>query len=322
MIENIEQLLTIANSIPGEYDRIRYVLNYFLETVEYDYAYMLGAGTMRGSISGIAKSNSLTKNPFSVGKRKLLCNGENRYFNDEYCMERKVLAGESELFNKIVAEKNNCFGNFELFLSRVKEILFEKLKKSLKNEVLIEKEVNILVEKIKKNMLNEFQLRKTSRGEEFIIYNDISYVLINYMIDSGFNSGMKYFPPVIENGILKRGVCEHYSKYLLDLFSKLGIEAHLVNGTSVLDHAWIIVKLEDEYKSIDLTRAIMIRDGNIGIPDDQKSEDWLISDISSIFEMQPTRTITKIDGKELSYVINRENFNYEDFKLMIKEGIK
>ena len=68
----------------------------------------------------------------------------------------------------------------------------------------------------------------------------------------------------------------------------------------------------------DLTRAVFIRDGFLGIPSEQKCEDWLYSDLKDIFEMQKTRSITKIDGKELPHVINGQNYDEVSFKRMME----
>ena len=120
-------------------------------------------------------------------------------------------------------------------------------------------------------------------------------------------------PVSISSIATRQGISERYLEQLMTLLKKAGIEAHGVEGTSELGHAWVIVNSEDGYKSIDLTRAVFIRDGFLGIPEEQTSQDWLYTDMRRMFEMQGARTITKIDNIALPSSITSDNFNEQDF---------
>ena len=166
------------------------------------------------------------------------------------------------------------------------------------------------------------QIENGLRSTKMIKYNgmdlecnyDISKVLIDFILKPG-----EYFPPEYNNGLITNGVCDDYTKYLVTLFNELGIEAHDIGGTSELGHAWVVVKVGNELKSIDLTRAVFIRDGFKGIPENQTSKDWLYTDLDKMFAMQKTRSINEIDGRELANAISCQNYDERVF-LELLEG--
>ena len=52
-IQNIDQLIDMAMKISSKDKRIQFVMNYFLNTVNYDYAYLFAAGYAQGTISQV-----------------------------------------------------------------------------------------------------------------------------------------------------------------------------------------------------------------------------------------------------------------------------
>lgn len=90
---------------------------------------------------------------------------------------------------------------------------------------------------------------------------------------------------------------------------------------------WIAAIIDDELKSIDLTRAIFIRDGLRGIPSEQKSSDWLIANFEDTFKMQKTRTITSVGVDEngpilLPEIINISNYDEDYLKRIVLNQCK
>lgn len=318
MIENVEQLIEQANLIEYEEERVKFLINYFYKTVEYDYAYLLASGYMKGTISAL-EPRKLRLNPFSVGKITLPINGELKEFDDSYVIERKAAIGESPLFDKIVKLQEDNKGNKESFYIGLQELLEQELSLHINNDDIVKKEVASLIIKVKKIMASG-QI-KNSNGKDFFISNDISEALSQFIADS---QGKRFFPSVIENGLLRRGVCEHYADYLVWILSKAGIEAHRIDGTSELAHAWVAVNIDGVYKSVDLTRAIFIRDGFKGIPREQTADMWLLCNFEDVFAMQSTRTIKGHDlqdngsGKLVSIpfetIMDGGNFSQEELQ--------
>lgn len=312
MIENVEQLIEQANLIDSESERLQFVLDYFFNTVSYDYAYLMAKGYIQGNIASVETEQDdrpiIVVNPFKKGKITIPINGISEEFDDSYCVSYNVLEGKSELFDKIVNLYLNSGDNKANFMISLYNLLLEELEKHLGNTELASSNISRLIMKINKDTLIG-KINRTSDGQ-FFISSDIKRILLSYMLEPD-----KHFSSIIENGLLKRGVCQHYADYFADLLPRIGIDAIRVDGTSEMGHAWNAAIIDGELKSIDLTRAIFIRDGFKGIPADQKSSDWLIANFEDTFDMQKTRTITGVGVDEngnsisLPFVMNKENFD-------------
>lgn len=143
---------------------------------------------------------------------------------------------------------------------------------------------------------------------------DISKVITDF-----FLYPKKFFPPTFNHGIITSGVCADFSTYLVPILQKIGIEAHRADGESEFLHSWIIAKIGDKLKSIDLTRAIAAKDRIKGIPSDQTSQDWLYCSMEKMFAMQENRTITSIDGITLPRPITSKNYDEQQFINLIAQ---
>ena len=326
MFNNVDELIEKANLIDNDEERLRYVLNYFLETVQYDYAYLLIGGFLHDEIEVIQTGEGernvpiVVPNIFKKGKVTLTRNGEKIDFDDSYCTTWKIAKGKSKLLEKIVDKAQQCSGDQEKFLICLSKIFEDELKKHLEKEELVLYHVN----KIMENVRNEWRNGIISNvGEKkYIVCPDIKKVLLTFV---GYCK--KYFPCIIENGLMKSGVCENFSDYFVNLLPKIGIDTVKISGTSELKHAWNAVILDGKLKSIDLTRALFIRDGYKGIPENQKSSDWLIADFKDTFKMQKTRTITGVgtdekgESKKLDEIIDGSNYNKDKLRELVMQEI-
>jgi len=306
--ENVNELIDAANKIPSQEQRIKFCMEYFLETVEYDYAYLFAKGYVQGDISKVSNPVFI-KNAFSKRDAQ---NGESESDLDDYCLSKKPAEGKSPIFDDILKLRDENSGNYQEFIAKLSTYIKTKLREHIDNEEIIESETEHFIQNIIQNMSTGCTIEYS--GQSLTVEKDISFVLVDYMIDPN-----KYFPPTQNNGLLKHGVCQHYADYLVDFLGKVGVEAHRIDGTSEMGHAWVAAKVGDEYKSIDLTRAVFIRDGFKGIPNEQTSEDWLYANFEDTFKMQPTRTITEIDQKIIPDTINGENYSKETFYEMINK---
>lgn len=140
MISNVDQLIEQANLIENETDRVNFVMNYFLQTVQYNYGYLLAYGYLQGTISNVDfKGNNgkplLSKNPFSKGKITINVNGEQKEFDDSLCTTVKITDGESALFDKVVELSNSCGGNKDEFILQLYDLFVNELSKHINNSV-------------------------------------------------------------------------------------------------------------------------------------------------------------------------------------------
>lgn len=302
MIDNVEDLLAEAEKIQGVEAKIKFIMNYFLENVKYNYAYLFAKGYAQGTISGV--SNNL-----GIAMNKTRIEGD-----EEFALTRSVIQGESQIFNNILRIRDENSGNYNQFIQELRNYITAELKSHLGNDNLVAENADEVMKKIEQGLRGKTKIN--FKGNEYEVNYDISKVLIDFLLEP-----KKYFSPEFNDGLITNGVCEDYTDYLVPILQKAGIEAHEVEGTSELGHAWVIIKDGEKYKSIDLTRAVFIRDGFLGIPPEQTTEDWLYSDLEDIFKMQETRSITKIDKKGLPYVINGQNYNEASFLKMMEEKI-
>jgi hypothetical protein len=114
-----------------------------------------------------------------------------------------------------------------------------------------EKQANVIIDSIIKPGMSDYE--KTLAVHDHIIKNS-EYDQLNADLGS--------VPPEEHEayGVLVKGigVCDSYAKAMKLLLEKSGVQCLLVEGTTVedaasVDHAWNIVKLEDEYYHIDAT---------------------------------------------------------------------
>lgn len=302
-IQNIDQLIEEAMKIQSKDERLKFVMNYFLETVDYNYAQLFISGYMREGIESIDFGYRLVPPKF------------NNYGITDAVLDRRIVKGNSKIFNDLVKIEEECTENYEKFISSIREYIKQELAKHIQNENIVTENANDLAEKIGNDLINK-KIDVMLYEEDYSLNLDTSGLLMEYLLNVSNN-----FPMEVENGLLKKGVCANYTDYLLPLLKKLGIEAHRIGGTSIFGHAWVVVNTDEGYKSVDLTRAINKRDGLLGIPLEQTCEDWIFSDIGKAFEMQSTRTITEIDGQKLEKAITPENYDEEEFN-QILENIK
>lgn len=298
-IQDIEQLIAEAMKISSKDERIKFVMNYFLNIVQYNYVYLFAAGYARGTIKGVDSG-------FRMAESKL-----NKEDITTVVLTRDIAEGDSSIFRNIIRMQDQSQGNYEVFINNLRSYINEELGKHIGNHCVVAKNTDILIEKIESDLTRK-KIDVELEGQQYSLNYDISAILIDYILNPDTN-----FPPEIQNGLIMSGVCKNYTNYLIPVMERIGIEAHKIEGTSEFGHSWIIVKDEYGYKSIDLTRAVAIRDKFLGIPAEQQSQDWLYSEIGTMFDMQSTRTITKIDGEELPSVITSENYDEHKFNTIL-----
>lgn len=300
MINSREELLEQANKISNQEERVKFIMNYFLQTANFNYAYLLVSYTIPDDTK-ISLGNLIANKSGDPESTDVV-------WSSTFDKTSKHLDG-------IMKIKENCNGNLEEFTTQLRNYLEEETKGLVDNDKKAKETAQEFTQKIITDM------RKTQvvdfDGTPVPLSKDITRVLAEYRLNLN-----KAFPKEIENGLIKKAVCNQFSTYLIPLLREAGIDVFEVQGTSDTGHSWIIAKIGDDYKSLDLTRAIERRDGATSIPKEQTSEDWLYADIEKMFEMQSTRTITNIDGIELKKenTITSENFEYERFKAIVERA--
>ncbi|MBR2827841.1 MAG: hypothetical protein IKE70_01235, partial [Bacilli bacterium] len=222
MITKKEELIKETKKFKTEQEKLSFIMNYLLQTVEYDYRYLLIKGYMQESISEIAPfspNEDLIENPFKKEKIVLKINGEERTFNDSLLTTRRISKGYSKLLEEIdQLEKNSP--NEDDFYLKLKKLLEKELEKHIDNKEMIEKNIERIISDLKERK------RTGQLAKNYFIGKDIKSILIEMMLEPD-----KYMHPIIENGILKKGVCKHFAKYIKELLEEVGIKSTIIYGT-------------------------------------------------------------------------------------------
>lgn len=299
MISNEDELINEANKIESTEDRVKFIMNYFLENVKYNYANLFCAYLTQGLVSYDTR----------LKPNNIIENQTKKEGSSDFAVTLDY-NGKSKILENILKIRDENTGSYNQFIENLRGYIESELGSHLDNKELISENTDLIMKEIESRLGNQFQILQIP-GVDFNY--DMSAILIQLVCGRE-----EIFHPEFKNGLLTNGVCKDYTDFLVPLLKKVGVEAHAIQGTSELDHAWVIIKDGDEYKSIDLTRAVFIRDGFKGIPKDQTSQDWLYHDVDKGFEMQPTRSITKIDGHELPIRINGNSYTPEFFEKIIQ----
>ena len=309
------QLIEQAKKIEDPEERVLFVMHYFLDTVSYDYAFLLGSGYAQGNMSKLTGKRIYYKNPL---KR----DGDNlpdyliKYQTDAVRGENGEFLDHSDIINGISTLENDVSkngGSHEEYVERVKEYLKEQLSQHLDNPELVEQNVDRLMEFLLE--INSLIGNSKVAGQDATIGYSLEFALMELILKKE-----RIFNPLqVKDGLITQGVCIDYSKQIVPLLQELGIDAYCIGGTSELNHEWIIAQINGELKSIDLTRAVFIRDGFKGIPKDQTMDEWLFCSLKHSLEMQTTRTISEIGDEKLKTVIDSNNYDEEEFKKLLQE---
>lgn len=300
MISNANELIEEANKFDSKEQRAKFIMNYFLQSVKYNYANLFCAYL----------TQELEHFERKIKPSNIMENKTKKEGSSEFAVSLDY-DGKSKMFNDILKIRDENEDDYDKFITNLREYVVSELKSHLDNEDIVSENTELIMKEIENRLDTQFRISSIPN----VKFNyDMSAILIQLVM--GRES---IFHPEFSNGLITNGVCLDYTEYLVPLLKKAGIEAHAIEGTSELGHSWIVIKDdENQYKSIDLTRAIFVRDGFLGIPEEQTSQDWLYHDVGRGFEMQATRSITKIDGQKLPVAINGENYDSDKFDRIVQ----
>ena len=113
-------------------------------------------------------------------------------------------------------------------------------------------------------------------------------------------------PSIIEeNGLIKKGVCQHFSAFAKRFCDYFSIESKRIQCDNSM-HSSLIVTIDGVERVFDFTRMITIRDGYL--VNNQKIDDWFNMPLEKWFELKPKMDITQIDDVHLYPKITKDNY--------------
>ena len=136
--------------------------------------------------------------------------------------------------------------------------------------------------------------------------NDILVYDIPFMIYKTYWSQKKFEDGVYHNGLIREGVCRHFTDFIDCVLGELDIKSVPIISQNGLFHAFNMVEFDNEIRFIDMTKEIYLRDGVV--TGDYQKHDFYLCDIDTLFEMVPDRRILSIDNQKLAEVITKDNY--------------
>ena len=113
--------------------------------------------------------------------------------------------------------------------------------------------------------------------------------------------------------VLNKTVCAGYAKAFQYIMIELGIPTYYVSGEAQGDHAWNIVKLDDEYYNVDLTwgdQEVIIYNF-FNVSDEILNKTHTRSEISKLLPICNGKEYSNLE-KTYDIVIGNEDVNEED----------
>ena len=205
-MKKIDELISKANERQSVDERICFIMNYFLENVSYNYAYLFVMGYAMETISAVSDS-------FELAINKTQTDGD-----EKFSLTRSIFKGESRIFNDILQIRDSNSGDYSKFIAELRAYLTGELSSHLENENLVYQSVETIIRKIEEGLREKIKFDIDEN--EYCVNPDISKVLIDFFLEP-----KKYFPPEFDNGLITNGICRDYTDYLVPILKKAGKEA-------------------------------------------------------------------------------------------------
>lgn len=285
-IENYEELLEVARNLDTDEQKVFLLCNYFMANVSYNYAYL----------------EAIRIDKKSTGMEKMVQDIDTKY--NAYNAEERQTA-KQELEQKMRQDMKDRYKDEGVAEKQLKAFL-DAIDKYYGTIVPAQPERKVMIFGKECGVINATPERAIALVESIRKLKNEDTEVLNHR--------------VIENGLLKQGVCAEFAPYVKKYFNDLGISCEVIQGQGTVDHVWNLVEVNGQARHLDLTNAIFIRDGYGENPTNAIPENWFMATTKEIFKMQSCRKIEKIGEDRPKQEIIAENFiEYEQF---INDSIK
>lgn len=285
-IENYEELLEVARNLDTDEQKVFLLCNYFMTNVSYNYAYL----------------EAIRIDKESTGMEKMVQDIDTKY--NAYNAEERQMA-KQDLEQKMRQDMKDRYKDEGIAEKQLKAFL-DAIDKYYGTIVPAQPERKVMIFGKECGVINATPERAIALVESIRKLKNEDTEVLNHR--------------VIENGLLKQGVCAEFAPYVKKYFNDLGISCEVIQGQGTVDHVWNLVEVNGQARHLDLTNAIFIRDGYGENPTNAIPENWFMATTKEIFKMQSCRKIQKIGEDRPKQEITIQNFiEYEQF---INDSIK
>lgn len=284
-IKNYDELLEVAKKLETDEQKVFLLCNYFMENVSYNYAYL--------EAIRIDKENT--------GMEKMVQEIDSKY--NAYNIEERQIA-KQELEQKMREDMKKRYKDESVSEKQIKQFL-DAIDNYYGKIIPAQPERKITMFGKECGTINATPERAMGLVESIRTIKNEDFTILN--------------PRIVENGLLKQGVCAEFAPYVKKYFDDLGMNCEVVHGQGTVNHVWNLVDVNGKARHLDLTNALFIRDGYGENPTNAIPENWFIATTKEIYEMQPCRKIEKIGDIKPNKDITAEN--YSEYEQFISESV-
>lgn len=278
-IKNYDDLLNVARNLETDEQRVFLLCNYFISNVSYNYAYL----------------EAIRIDKEDTGMEKMVQDIDSKY--NAYNVEERQLA-KQELEQKMREDMKKRYKDQTILEKQLSEFL-GVIDNYYGTIIPAQPERKIIIFG-RESTIKATPERAISLVEAIRTVKNENSDLLNHRI--------------VEEGLLKQGVCAEFAPYAKKYFNDLGMKCEVVHGIGTVNHVWNLVNVNGKARHLDLTNAIFIRDGYGENPTNAIPENWYMATTKEIFKMQSCRKIEKIGDSKPNKDITLENFSeYEQF---------
>lgn len=285
-IENYEELLEVASNLDTDEQKVFLLCNYFMANVSYNYAYL----------------EAIRIDKESTGMEKMVQDIDTKY--NPYNVEERQMA-KQELEQKMRESMKDRYKDENVSEKQLKAFL-DAIDKYYGTIVPAQPERKVIMFGKECGVINATPERAIALVESIRRLKNEDTEVLNHK--------------VLENGLLKQGVCAEFAPYVKKYFNDLGINCEVIEGQGTVDHVWNLVEVNGQARHLDLTNAIFIRDGYGENSTNAIPENWFIATTKEIFKMQTCRKIERIGEEKAKKEITAEN--YTEYEQFINDSIK
>lgn len=281
-------------------DKLLFLYGYFYKKVSYEYLAWLYSYLDWGVNDYKESVNEYIGELNQTGQKMYLCELHSFMHHEENSIY-KLEPNEEIIQQEIIKIKEKYDLTKAEEIKKYKYEIVDIISKSFFNTLENPQIKNQLFEFFQKNIIDLSLVPYEYQKNIFLL--DIPWMINKSYHDNDCDklTGATYY-----NGLIRSGVCRHYSNFIKAVLYDLDIYTVNVIGRSGAFHSWNMIKINDEIKFIDITREIHLR--NNAKKYNFNKMDWFLISIDEMFALEPDRDIRQLDDKVLDVFITKDNY--------------
>lgn len=298
-IHSYHKLIEIMKKLDDN-EKLIFLYNYFYKKVSYEYIAWLFSYLAWGSSNPEYSCEQYTGELNPEQQQIYLCELHSFKYNNTnftYTLKPHEKGTQQEIID--IKKKYNLtkIEDVKKYKQEVIDFINNTFFNSIEDNIIKTELFEIFKQKI-----IDLSLVPTKENKTIVLY-DIPWMINKSYYDNNYN---KATHATYYNGLIRSGVCRHYSYFIKKVLYDLDIHTVNVIGRSGFIHSWNMIKINGEIKFIDITREIHLRN-NVKKYNFNKG-DWFLISIDDMFKLEPDRDIRQLDDQKLDIFITKDNY--------------